>query len=146
MAVFLFTDRRLKRNRLLCYLQDLTYFFKRELHLFGNLFGSRLSTMFLDKVSGRPYQLIDRFNHMNGNTNCSGLISYGPCYGLPYPPGGICTELIPSLIFKFLNSLHQTDITFLNQIKKLKPSVGIFFGNTYNQPEICLNKFFFGEF
>src|SRR5213079_3187320 len=51
VAVFLFADRRLERDRLLRDLQDLADLVERELHALGDLLGRRLATELLHEVA-----------------------------------------------------------------------------------------------
>jgi len=44
------------------------------------------------------------------------------------------------------HGLHQADVTFLNQVQKLQPAIGVFFGNGNDEAEVGLDQFFFGLF
>jgi hypothetical protein len=50
------------------------------------------------------------------NPNGASLIGDGPGDGLTYPPRGVGTEFITSLIFEFIHGFHQANIPLLNQI------------------------------
>ncbi len=83
---------------------------------------------------------------MHRNPDRPGLIGNRPGYRLTNPPGRIGTEFISTLIFKFVNRLHQADITLLNQIQKLEAAIGIFFGNADNQTQIRFDQLIFSGF
>ena len=146
MAVFLLANGGFQRNRFPGNFQDLPHLVQGNFHFFGNLLRRRLTPEFLHQISGSTDEFVDGFNHVDRNTNGSCLICNGPGDGLPDPPGRISAELVSPAIFKFVHRLHQTDIPFLYQIQKLKPSVGIFLGNTDNEAQIGLDQLAFGPF
>ena len=102
MAVLFLTDRRLQRHRLLRNLQNLPNPLHGKLHLFRNLLRGRLSSQFLQKLTGYTDQLIDGLYHVHRNPNGSGLIRNGSCDSLTNPPGSIGAELIALTIVKLL--------------------------------------------
>jgi len=100
----------------------------------------------LNEITRGSNKFIYCFNHMHRDPDCPRLIRDSPGYRLPDPPGGISAEFVTPLIFKFVNRLHQSNVSFLNKIKKLETPVRIFFGNTDNKPQVGLNKFGLGVF
>ena len=81
---------------------------------------------------------------MHWNTYGPSLICYGSRNCLPYPPRGICAELITPLIFKLIHGLHESDVTFLNQVQELEPPIGILLRNADHKPQVGLYKLAFG--
>ena len=55
-----------------------------------------------------------------------------------YPPCGIGREFIAFGIIKFVYSLYQPEIAFLDKVKEQHASADISLGNAYYQPEVCL--------
>jgi len=78
---------------------------KGKFHLFRNFFRGGFTSDFLNQETGRSNQFIDCFNHMDGDSDGSRLISDCASDGLPDPPGRIGAKLIPPLIFKFITAL-----------------------------------------
>ena len=99
----------------------------------------------MQELAARAHKLVDRFDHMDRNTNGTCLVSNrtGDC--LPDPPCCVCAEFIASAIFKFINRLHQADIAFLDEVKELKAAVGVFFGDGNHEAQIGFNHFLFGD-
>jgi len=77
---------------------------------------------------------------MNRNPDRTGLIGDGAHHALSDPPRRIGAELVPALIFEFVNGLHQADIPFLDEIQKLKTSPHVMLGHTCHQSQIGLNQ------
>ena len=69
------------------------------------------------------------------------LVSNRTGDGLSDPPGGIGAELVPPLILEFVHRLHEADVAFLNQVQKLQPAVGVFFGDADDQPQVRFDQF-----
>ena len=105
MAVFLFADGRLKRNGLLGDLEDLAYSLYRDFHSLRDLFGSRFSSELLKELSAHSDQFVDGLDHMNGNTDRSGLICDCSCNSLADPPCSVCREFKALIIIEFLYCL-----------------------------------------
>ena len=78
---------------------------------------------------------------MDRNTNCSGLVSNRSRNSLTNPPCGISRELISAAVFELINSLHQADVAFLNQIQELQPAVGVLLSNRNHQTKVSLGHF-----
>ena len=87
MAVFFLADRSFKRYGVLRYLHYLPYLFGAHSHVSCDLVGSRLVTKLLKKLSLDTGNLMNRFNHVNGNSYRSCLICYRSRYCLSDPPG-----------------------------------------------------------
>ncbi len=92
-----------------------------------------------------PHQLVDRFDHVNRNTNGPRLVSNRARNRLTDPPGRIGRELVPTAIFKLINRFHQADIAFLNKIKELQATVGVFLRNGNHEAKVCLNHLLLGD-
>ncbi len=78
---------------------------------------------------------------MNRNTNCPGLISNRSRNSLANPPRGISRELISAAVLELINSLHQTDVAFLDQIQELQTAVGVFLSNRNHQTKVGFGHF-----
>src|SRR5215510_2501348 len=140
MTVFLLPDRGLQRNRFARDFQYLPHFVERKIHAFGNFFRRRFASEFLDQMTGGSDQLIDRLDHMHGNTDCPSLIGDRTGNGLADPPCGIGAELVAALVFELINGLHETDITFLDQVEELETAVCILLGDTDDETKIRFDQ------
>ena len=146
MAVFLFADRSLEGNRILADLLDLSYLFDGDAHLSCDLFAGRLTSVFLEQLSGNSDQLVDSFYHMDRDTDSTGLVGNRPCDGLSDPPCSICRELISFGVVEFLYRLDKSEVTFLDKIEERKTSVEVSSGDTYNESQVGLAEFFLSFF
>lgn len=79
---------------------------------------------------------------MNRDADGARLISNRPGNRLTDPPGCIGGELIAATILKFINGLHQANVSFLNEVQELQAAISIFLRNRNNEAEIGLNHFF----
>src|SRR5438094_8518692 len=98
MAVFLFTDGRLQRDRLLGDFQDLADLVQRELHLLGDLFREGFPAKLLYEMARRANELVDRLNHVHRNPDGPGLVGNGAGDRLANPPGRTGAELNAAII------------------------------------------------
>src|SRR5439155_5851077 len=73
----------------------------------------------------------------------AGLIGDGTGDRLADPPGRVRRKFVPASPFKFIDSLHQTDVAFLNQVKELQTAVRVFLGNRNNEPQVGFDKLAF---
>ena len=112
------------------------------MQLFGQFFGRRLTANFVKHLAACPHKLVDRFDHMHRDTDRAGLIGDRARDRLTDPPCGIGRELISTAIFELVDRFHEADVTFLNEIKELQATVGIFFGNRNNEAQVGFDHFF----
>ena len=74
MRIFIIADGRFHRDRFLGDLEDLAHLVLWHVHALTKLFGGRLAAHLLQHLTRDTVQLVDRFDHMNRNTNGAGLI------------------------------------------------------------------------
>src|ERR1041385_5183081 len=113
----------------------------RHIHAVRDFFNARLMAKFLHKLARSADQLINDFNHMDGDTDRAGLVRNRPADGLADPPRGIGGEFVAAAVIKFVHRFHQTHIAFLDQVQELQASVGVLFCNRNHQPEVGFNEF-----
>ena len=77
---------------------------------------------------------------MDRQADIPALIGDRPCHGLPDPPCRIRAEAESAGIIKLLNSPHQTDIAFLDQILHGKSSVEVIPGDRNNKTEVAVDQ------
>ena len=91
-----------------------------------------------------PDQFVDRFDHMNRNTDGARLIRDRTGDRLTDPPCRVGREFVTAAIFELINRLHQADVTFLNKVKELQATVGVFLGDRDNQTQVRFDHFLLG--
>jgi hypothetical protein len=72
-------------------------------------------------------QFVDRFDHVHRNTNRAGLICNGARDRLPNPPCGVGRKLISAAVFETYRPPSWTDVSFLDEIEKLRVHDWCFF-------------------
>ena len=112
-----------------------------NVHPGSDLLRGRLSSVFLNQAAGGADQLVDRLDHVHGNTNGPGLVGDGAGDGLTNPPGGVGRKLVASTVFELVHRFHQADIALLDQIQELESAIGIFLGDGDHQAQIRLHQF-----
>ncbi len=60
-------------------------------------------------------------------------------HGLAHPPRRVGRKLPAAPIFKFVDSFHQADVAFLNQIEELHTAVHVFLRDRDHEPQIGLD-------
>src|SRR5580693_6436523 len=125
MRIFFFADRSFERDRFLRDLQNLANFRDGNIHSLRDFFRCRFATELLHQLPRGADQLVDGLDHVDRDTNRTRLISNCTSNCLPNPPRGISRKLIPAAIFEFVDSLHQADVAFLNQVEELQAALGV---------------------
>ena len=144
MRVFVVANGCLHGDRLFGDLEHLAHFIFGHVHALAEFFRRGLAAHLLQHLARDAVQLVDRLDHVHGNTNGAGLIRNRPRDGLTNPPGGVGRELVAAAIFEFIDRLHQTNVAFLNQIQKLQAAVGVLFGDRNHQAQVGFDHFFLG--
>ena len=89
MGIFFLSDRCFQRYRFLCDLEHLANLGNRDIHALGDLFTRGLAAKFLNQSARSPNELVDRFDHVDRNTDRPRLIGDCTRNGLADPPCGI---------------------------------------------------------
>src|SRR5215469_14479653 len=119
MGVVLFADRCFERERFLGDLQRLPYLIERHMELLRQFLRRRLAAYLVEHLPAGAYDLVDDLNHVNGYADGARLIRERPADRLSYPPGGVGRKLEAPSIFELVDSLHQADVAFLDQVEEL---------------------------
>src|SRR5690606_35625508 len=91
---------------------------------------------------GGLIESLDDVEHVNRNTDGAPLVGDGPGDCLADPPVGVGGKSITAVIFEPLYCLHQSDVSFLNQVCELNSAVQITLGDRNYQPEVRFNQLF----
>ena len=142
MRILVVADRRLHRDRLLGDLQHLAHLVFRHLHALGQLVGQRLAAHLLQHLPRDTVELVDRLDHVHRNTNRARLIGDRARDGLANPPGGIGRKLVTAAVFEFVDSLHQTDVAFLDQVQELQAAVRVFLRDRNDEAQVGFDHLF----
>jgi len=67
-----------------------------------------------------PRDLVRLFEDADRNSYDPCLIEERACYALDYPPGGVCRKPVTLRRVELFDGLDQTDVSFLDEIEKLK--------------------------
>src|SRR5471030_270088 len=144
VRIVVVADWRLHRNRLFGDLHDLTDLISRHLHLDGQGRRIWLGARFLQDLTRNAVHLVDRFDHMHGNTDGAGLVGDRTGDGLAYPPRCIGRKLVAATVFELVHRFHQADVALLDQIEELQAAVGVFLGDRNDQAQVGLGHFALG--
>ncbi len=126
--IFFVVGRCLEGKRAAGNLDHILHFLWGYIQGFGQLFHGWVTPQALGKLMLDAQQLVNLVAHVNRNPNRATLVSYCTRDRLADPPGSISTELMPAPVVKLLSGTDQTDVTFLNQIKKGYSTTHIFLG------------------
>src|SRR5215469_12728468 len=142
MRIFLFSDGRLERNRLLRYLQNLAHLGHGNVHALGDLFAGRLAPQFLHQLAAGAHQLVDRLDHVHRDADGARLVGNRASDGLANPPGRVRGKLVAAAPLELIHGLHQADVAFLNEVEELQSAVGIFLRDGNDQAQVRFDQFF----
>ena len=139
MRIFIIADGRLHGDRLLGDLQHLANLVFRHLHALAQLFRRGLTAHLLQHLAGNPVELVDRLDHVHRNPDGPGLIGDRARDGLTNPPGRVGRELVSAAVFELVHGLHETDVSFLDEVEELQTTVCVLLGDRDNETEVRLN-------
>ena len=111
-------------------------------HFDGNFFGEWFATKLLHEAARHLRIFIDRFHHVNRNTDRSRLIGECTCNRLANPPGCIGRKFETFSKVELLNRAEEPDIPLLHQIKQgeIVRSTDILLRDRHYQSEIGFGK------
>ncbi len=89
---------------------------------------------------------VDRFDHVDRDTDGPCLVRDGTADRLADPPCRIGGELVPFFVFELVDGFHEADVPLLDEVEEWKPSVCVTFGNGDDQSEVRLRHTCFGHF
>ena len=138
MGVLLLADRRFERHRLLRYLEDVTHLIDGHTHLCGDLLRRGVVTQLLKKLAGHSYDLVYRFDHVDGDPYGACLIRYRTGYRLTYPPGRIGRELVALGVVELLDRLYKTEVALLNEVGQRHSPADVALCDGDDEAQICL--------
>lgn len=68
----------------------------------------------MDHLARYTVELVNCLNHVNRDTDGTGLIRNRSSNGLANPPGCIRGEFISTAVFELVDRLHQANVAFLD--------------------------------
>ncbi len=81
---------------------------------------------------------------MNRETNGATRVCNATSNGLTDPPRCVCREFETLAPVKLFDGMHQTQVAFLNQVKKRQTRCLIFFGDRNNETQVGLHELTLG--
>src|SRR5215471_8507855 len=136
MRILLLADRGLERDGLLRDLHDLADLGDRHVHALGDLLRIRLAAELLHERARRARQLVDRFDHVDGDADRPGLVRDRARDRLADPPRRIGRELVAAAVLELLDRLHETDVALLDEVEKLEPAVRVLLGDRDDEAQV----------
>ncbi len=89
LGVLLLADGRLEGHRLLGDLLDLAHAVGAHIHLGADLLRGRVAAEVLKQLALHAHELVDGLDHMDRDTDGTGLVGDGAGNGLTDPPRGV---------------------------------------------------------
>src|SRR5690606_1531412 len=93
-----------------------------------------------------PDQFVDRFDHMDRDTDSPCLVGNGARNGLADPPRGIGAEFKAFRVVEFLDRFDKPHIPFLDQVQEQHAAAYIAFRDRYDETQVGFSKAFFRFF
>ena len=140
MSILLLADRSLKGNGLLCDLHYLAHLIGAHAHFFAYFVGGSLSPELLEHLALISVDLVDRLDHVDGDPYRSRLVGNCTVYRLAYPPCRICRKLVALGVIELFDSLHQTEVTLLGQVKEEHSLTDISLCDADDKTQVRLNE------
>ena len=103
-----------------------------------------MTLVLLLKLIDFMVNLIERTYLIERQTHNSALLGNGLQNALANPPYGIGNKLESTSFIKFLCSLYQSDISFVNQIRQSKSLMLVLLGHRYHEAQVGRDKLVFG--
>ncbi len=121
-------------------LQNLPHPVRWDVHASADLLAGRLAPVLLDQSPGDPQQLVDRFDHVNGYADSSGLVGDGTGDGLSNPPRRVGGELVAFAIVELFDRANQADVALLDQVQQGHSPTDVLLGDAHDESEVGLGK------
>src|SRR3989337_3372709 len=123
---------RIQRNRFLYQLAHRPDRFQGQ-RRFGSYFlQGRLVAEIPDEAMFRRSEFPCHLNHVNRDADGPRLVGQSPSHRLAYPPARIGRKPKAQPVVEFLHRPHQTDVSLLDEIEKLKAPAAICLWHDYD--------------
>ena len=146
MAVLLLADGGFEGDGVLRDFLYLAHAVLGHAHLFRDFPRGGFAAQLLQQNTRHPRQLVDRFDHVHGNTDRASLVGNRAGDGLTYPPGGVSGKFEALLIIELFHGLHQAEIALLDKVEKEHAAPHVPFGDGDDQAEVGFGKALFRRF
>ena len=143
VAVLFLADRGLERDRVLRYLHDFANLVRAGAHLLGYFLCRRFAAVFLQKLARIARNLVYGFDHVDGDSNRSRLISYRAGDRLTNPPGRVGREFVALVVVELVDRLHQTEVALLDKIEEEHTLADIALGYRHDETEVGFHELLF---
>ena len=140
VGVFLLTDWRLQRDRLLRDLHDLADLLRRDLHPAADLLGGRLAAVLLHEAAADADELVDRLDHVHRDADRARLVGDRARDRLADPPGRVGGELEALAVVELLDRADQADVAFLDQVQQRHAAADVLLRHRDDEAEVGLRQ------
>src|SRR5260370_38363957 len=106
MCLIFLSNGSLEGKRLLGDLLRPAHGLHRDVHPFGDFFGSRLAAKLLEQLLAGAGLVVDGLDHVNWDADPAGLIGDSPGDGLAEPPRGGGCKLVTAPPFELARTLQ----------------------------------------
>ena len=127
-----------QRNRLASVLLDLDDLLRSHVQFDCQLFRRGFTAQVLEHLTLHTRQLVDDLDHVDGNTNRTGLVRHGTSDGLTDPPGGIGRELVALGVVELLHRTDQAQVALLNEVQEEHAAPRVALGQRDHQAQVGL--------
>ena len=138
--ILLAADRGVEREYILRYTHDLADLTDIHIELESELFHEWLTCELLSESSIRMVKLIDRLDHMDGDTDRTSLICDSTCHTLTDPPRRIGREFESSIWIELVYSTKESYISLLDEIEESETTPHILLCYRDDETEIGLSE------
>ena len=122
------------------YPQGIGYLVLRYVYHLRKLFGGRLTLVLLLELAEGLVDLVQGPHLVQRKSHDAALLRKGLKYGLANPPHGIGYEFETSGLIEFLCGLDQTEIAFVDKVRKAEALVLILLCDGNHETEVCPGK------
>ena len=141
MAVLFLTDGRLEGDGFLGDAQDLADLLDGHVEFFGDLFRGRVSAVLVQELAVGLLDLVDGLDHMDRDTDSTGLVRDGTGDRLTDPPRCIRRELEALGVVELIHGLDESEVAFLDEVEELHTAADIALRDADDQSQVGLGQF-----
>ncbi len=143
-VVFTFHEGRVHRNVTGSHAERSFYFVGSDFEQFGQFFRAGFTFKRLFEFGKRLVDFIQRTYFVQGQTYDTALFGQGLQNALANPPNGVGNEFKTARFVETLGCFNQTQVAFVDQVRKAKSLILILFCNRNNKTQVGFGEFFEG--
>ena len=121
-------------------LLDLANALGGQTHLLADFLRRGVATELLKQLTLDTHELIDRLDHVHGNTDGTGLVGDSARDGLTNPPRGIRGELEALSVVELLDGADETEVAFLDEVEEQHAAADIALRDRHDKTQVRFDK------